>query len=128
MFAKPIPVYQGFSEETASEVRGRGRECLNTATGNPIMSTPGTGARFPQVTQGDQGPPARGQSTRPSGVRGTPSSARRARCSSAPAVPFMLPSACTTRHQGTSSGQQAIAWPTPLAPLTTPKSASTDSL
>ena len=55
-----------------------------------------------QIAQGDQGPPARAQSTRPSAVRGTPSSASRARCSSAPLVPFMLPSAWTTRHQGTA--------------------------
>jgi hypothetical protein len=35
----------------------------------------------------------------------------------------MLPSACTTRHQGTSSGQRARL-ADPLAPLTTPKWAS----
>jgi hypothetical protein len=38
MFAKPIPVYQGFSEETASEVRGRGRERLDTTIRDLIMS------------------------------------------------------------------------------------------
>src|SRR6266487_3420680 len=73
---------------------------------------------------GGHGPPHLAQSTRRSAVIGTPSSASRASCSSDPGPPFMPPSAWTTRHHGSPSGERAMAWPTWRAPLATPYHAS----
>ena len=46
----------------------------------------------PDMDHNTQGPPRRVQSTRPSAVSGTPSSARRARCSAPPGSGLALPS------------------------------------
>jgi hypothetical protein len=90
MFAKPIPVYQGFSEESASEVRGAeaGRR-LDTANGDHITPAPRM-CGDSQIARGRPGPVGPG-----------------------PVDP-----AVGRQGQGTSPGQRAIACPTALAPPT----------